>query len=83
MVARRHLNVSLYVHRPSFCIDYVVIVDILCCRIRRDKYGNLGIQIMAGSDGGLYVQSVVPGGPAAAVGNVHRGTVLLYELCYV
>jgi C-terminal processing protease CtpA/Prc len=55
----------------------------LCCRIRRDKYGNLGIQIKAGSDGGLYVQSVVPGGPAAAVGNVHRGTVLLYELYYV
>jgi len=52
----------------------------LCCRIRRDKRGNLGIQIKAGSDGGLYIQSVVSGGPAAAVGGVHRGTVLLYEL---
>ena len=37
---------------------------------------------MAGSDGGLYVQSVVPGGPAAAVGGVHRGTELLYGLYY-
>jgi hypothetical protein len=55
----------------------------LCCRIRRDKCGNLGIQIKAGSDGGLYVQSVVPGGPAAAVGSVHRGTAVLYELYYM
>jgi C-terminal processing protease CtpA/Prc len=47
--------------------------------MRRDKCGNLGIQIKAGSDGGLYVQSVVPGGPAAAAGSVRRGTILLYE----
>jgi hypothetical protein len=54
----------------------------LLYRIRRDECGNLGIQIKAGSDGGLYVQSVVPYGPAAALGTVHRGEVLQYGLCY-
>jgi hypothetical protein len=49
------------------CLLYVLY------RVRRDKSGNLGIQIKAGSDGGLYVQSVVPYGPAAGLGTVHRG----------
>ncbi|KAJ9595842.1 hypothetical protein L9F63_012965, partial [Diploptera punctata] len=41
-------------------------------KLKRDGSGNLGIQITEGSKGGLYVQAVVPNGPAALLGTINR-----------
>ncbi|KAK4881258.1 hypothetical protein RN001_004577 [Aquatica leii] len=41
--------------------------------IERDLNGSLGLQIMEGSDGKVYIQSVIPGGPAHLQGNIHIG----------
>lgn len=41
--------------------------------IKRDEKGSLGLQITEGSDGNVYIQSVIPGGPAHATGNIQRG----------
>lgn len=43
-------------------------------RIERDSTtGSLGIQITEGSDGNVYIQSVIDGGPAYLTGNVLSG----------
>lgn len=41
--------------------------------IERDQKGSLGLQITEGSDGNVYIQSVIPGGPAYKTGNVQHG----------
>lgn len=41
--------------------------------IERDNHGSLGIQVTEGSDGKVYIQSVVPFGPASDTGNVFKG----------
>lgn len=41
--------------------------------IERDEKGSLGLQITEGSDGNVYVQSVITGGPAYKTGNVQHG----------
>lgn len=41
--------------------------------IERDQRGSLGLQITEGSDGNVYIQSVIPGGPACKTGNVQHG----------
>lgn len=47
---------------------------VLCTvAIERDHKGSLGIQITEGSDGNVYIQSVIHGGPAHATGNIQRG----------
>lgn len=47
---------------------------ILCSvEIERDQKGSLGLQIMEGSDGNVYIQSVIPGGPADKTGNILHG----------
>ncbi|KAJ4433507.1 hypothetical protein ANN_15816 [Periplaneta americana] len=46
-------------------------------KIKRDECGTLGLQITEGSDRGLYVQSVLPDGPASSLGTVHRGDQLI------
>ncbi|KRT85480.1 FERM domain containing protein [Oryctes borbonicus] len=39
----------------------------------KDTKGSLGMQITEGSDGKVYVQSVIHGGPAYCTGNIHSG----------
>ncbi|KAG5898827.1 hypothetical protein JTB14_018787 [Gonioctena quinquepunctata] len=41
--------------------------------IERDSEGSLGLQITEGSDGNVYIQSVIVGGPAYLAGNIQRG----------
>lgn len=41
--------------------------------VRRSAGGSLGVQITEGSDGKVYVQSVIFGGPAHLSGDVQRG----------
>lgn len=41
--------------------------------IERDQKGSLGLQITEGSDGNVYIQSVIPDGPAYKTGNVQHG----------
>lgn len=41
--------------------------------VHRDPQGSLGIQVTEGSDGKIYIQSVVPFGPASNTGNVFKG----------
>ncbi|GLV43630.1 yurt [Carabus blaptoides fortunei] len=41
--------------------------------IHRDVQGSLGIQVTEGSDGKVYIQSVVVGGAASNTGNVFKG----------
>lgn len=41
--------------------------------IERDQKGSLGLQITEGSDGNVYIQSVILGGPAHKTGNVQHG----------
>lgn len=41
--------------------------------LQRDLRGSLGLQITEGSDGKVYIQSVIPGGPADICGEVHTG----------
>lgn len=41
--------------------------------ILRDLKGSLGIQITEGSDGNVYIQSVIPGGPAHLSAKIQRG----------
>ncbi|XP_068082932.1 tyrosine-protein phosphatase non-receptor type 13 [Anabrus simplex] len=42
-------------------------------RLRRGTNGSLGVQISKGEDGGVYIHSVMPNGPAALLGTVHKG----------
>ncbi|GJQ69615.1 hypothetical protein Trydic_g6706 [Trypoxylus dichotomus] len=39
----------------------------------KDAKGSLGMQITEGSDGRVYVQSVIHGGPAYLTGSIHSG----------
>ncbi|XP_031358512.1 uncharacterized protein LOC116182151 [Photinus pyralis] len=48
------------------CTLYSVTID-------RDEKGSLGLQIMEGSDGKVYIQSVLTGGPAHLQGNIRVG----------
>ncbi|KAF5300403.1 hypothetical protein FQA39_LY02202 [Lamprigera yunnana] len=48
------------------CILYSVCIE-------RDLKGSLGLQIMEGSDGKIYIQSIIPEGPAHLQGNIHIG----------
>lgn len=41
--------------------------------VERDSQGSLGIQITEGSDGNVYIQSVILGGPAHLTGNILSG----------
>lgn len=41
--------------------------------LERDERGSLGIQITEGSDGNVYIQAVIVGGPAFLTGNVLSG----------
>ncbi|XP_049820356.1 tyrosine-protein phosphatase non-receptor type 13 isoform X3 [Aethina tumida] len=41
--------------------------------VERDPKGSLGIQITEGSDGNVYIQSVILGGPAHLTGNILTG----------
>ncbi|KAJ3665066.1 hypothetical protein Zmor_000580 [Zophobas morio] len=41
--------------------------------VKRDGKGSLGIQITEGSDGNVYIQSVILGGPAHLTGNILSG----------
>lgn len=41
--------------------------------IQRNGNGSLGLQIMEGSDGKVYIQSVIDGGPADIQGNIEIG----------
>ncbi|XP_057655604.1 tyrosine-protein phosphatase non-receptor type 13-like isoform X1 [Diorhabda carinulata] len=41
--------------------------------IKRDERDSFGLQITEGSDGNVYVQSVIEGGPAHLKANVQRG----------
>nr|XP_023012929.1 tyrosine-protein phosphatase non-receptor type 13-like [Leptinotarsa decemlineata] len=41
--------------------------------VERDLQGSLGLQITEGSDGNVYVQSVIPGGQAYLKGSIQRG----------
>ncbi|XP_018332723.1 FERM and PDZ domain-containing protein 2-like [Agrilus planipennis] len=41
--------------------------------IQRDQKGSFGIQITEGSDGKVYIQSVIPGGPADALKKMKKG----------
>ncbi|XP_076254755.1 FERM and PDZ domain-containing protein 2-like isoform X1 [Rhynchophorus ferrugineus] len=41
--------------------------------IERDSKGSLGLQITEGSDGNVYIQSVIPGGPAHMGQNIVSG----------
>ncbi|CAH0553791.1 unnamed protein product [Brassicogethes aeneus] len=41
--------------------------------VERDARGSLGVQITEGSDGNVYVQSVIMGGPAHLTGNILTG----------
>lgn len=41
--------------------------------VQRDAKGSLGLQITEGSDGNVYIQSVIPGGPAYSTGNILSG----------
>lgn len=41
--------------------------------IERDQKGSLGMQITEGSDGNVYVQSVIMGGPAHLTGAILSG----------
>nr|CAD7394232.1 unnamed protein product [Timema cristinae] len=45
--------------------------------LERDEDGSLGIKIIEGSDGGLYIQSVLPHGSAARLGMIHKGDQLI------
>ncbi|XP_049811358.1 tyrosine-protein phosphatase non-receptor type 13-like [Schistocerca nitens] len=42
-------------------------------RISKDDNGSFGIQITSGSNGEIFIQSVVEGGPADKLGVVHKG----------
>ncbi|KAG8272728.1 tyrosine-protein phosphatase non-receptor type 13-like [Homalodisca vitripennis] len=42
-------------------------------RLKRDHTRGLGIQVTEGSDGGVYIQSIVPGGAAEKLGLVYTG----------
>ncbi|XP_075210356.1 uncharacterized protein LOC142317693 [Lycorma delicatula] len=39
----------------------------------RDESGSFGIQVSEGSDGGVYIQSVVPRSKADSLGIIHKG----------
>lgn len=41
--------------------------------VERDTKGSLGLQITEGSDGNVYIQSVIFGGPAHQTGNILSG----------
>lgn len=41
--------------------------------VYRDPSDSLGIQVMEGSDGKAYIQSVVPFGPASLTSNIFKG----------
>ncbi|XP_044258663.1 FERM and PDZ domain-containing protein 2-like [Tribolium madens] len=41
--------------------------------VERDSRGSLGLQITEGSDGNVYIQSVILGGPAHLSGNILSG----------
>ncbi|XP_018565940.1 uncharacterized protein LOC108906965 [Anoplophora glabripennis] len=41
--------------------------------VERDRKGSLGMQITEGSDGNVYIQSVILGGPAHLSGNIVSG----------
>jgi hypothetical protein len=71
------VQVLLHCHFLIFLLLLIMCFLYFLYRVRRDKSGNLGIQIKSGSGGGLYVESVVPYGPAAVLGTVHRGELLL------
>nr|CAD7438269.1 unnamed protein product [Timema bartmani] len=45
--------------------------------LERDEDGSLGIKIIEGSDGGLYIQSILPHGSAARLGVIHKGDQLI------
>lgn len=42
-------------------------------RLSKDDNGSFGIQITSGSNGEIFIQSVVKGGPADKLGVVHKG----------
>ncbi|XP_066151997.1 tyrosine-protein phosphatase non-receptor type 13-like [Euwallacea fornicatus] len=41
--------------------------------VERDQTGSLGLQITEGSDGNVYIQSVIPGGPAYFSKDIMKG----------
>lgn len=41
--------------------------------LRKDSRGSLGMQITEGSDGKIYIQSIIPGGPADLTGCIFAG----------
>ncbi|RZF41303.1 hypothetical protein LSTR_LSTR000017 [Laodelphax striatellus] len=42
-------------------------------RITRGENGSFGVQVTEGSDGGVYIQNVVPNGSASNLGIIHKG----------
>jgi len=49
-------------------------------KLERGHGGSIGLQVMEGSDGGVYVQAVSVGGSADMAGNVNKGSLVKY-LC--
>lgn len=42
-------------------------------KLERGHGGSIGLQVMEGNDGGVYVQAVSVGGSADMAGNVNKG----------
>uniref|UniRef100_A0A8D8XTC1 Tyrosine-protein phosphatase non-receptor type 13 n=1 Tax=Cacopsylla melanoneura TaxID=428564 RepID=A0A8D8XTC1_9HEMI len=42
-------------------------------RLKKSPSGCLGVEVTEGINGGVYIQSVLPGGPADRLGNIHPG----------
>lgn len=43
-------------------------------KLERGHGGSIGLQVMEGNDGGVYVQAVSVGGSADMAGNVNKGS---------
>lgn len=41
--------------------------------VEKDRNGSLGIQITQGSDGNVYIQTVITGGAASITGQMNTG----------
>lgn len=50
--------------------------------LERGHGGSIGLQVMEGNDGGVYVQAVSVGGSADMAGNVNKGSHIKL-LCYL
>ncbi|KAI5750314.1 hypothetical protein M8J76_014576 [Diaphorina citri] len=42
-------------------------------RLKKSPSGCLGVEVTEGLNGGVYIQSILPGGPADKLGNIHPG----------